>query len=325
MLGSVRSVVAGWFSDHFGVTESCVLLFTAIVICSGTIASVTKLAVIKHVIPDWAVSVPLSWAGSAGPSKVVFRFGLTLTALLSRLTAPVISDVYTSILLDVSGAHTMAVEICKQYLLWLISAMVFGLVFLAVVTLNDDASRQLRENASLRFDKRVADKVHFVAANTFFTSAFLLWLAMLNILYIAGCVRFLRAEVDCLALLVLAVLKCVFPCGAACFAIFFNRRRFLTLDLPLLQRNVILAGIGQSSALIAIRAFLGTICVDIFVLGTLMKSADAVGRDDNSAAAWLRVPVILAVSFLSLGAVVAFAFRSADPQQNLAARVHLLV
>lgn len=324
MLGSARSFVDGLLFDHFGAAESCVLLCSAVVICSGTIASVTKLAVIKHVIPDWAVCVPLSWAGSTGPSKVVFRFGLILTALLSRLTAPVISGVYTSVLINVSGAHTQPVESCQQALLWLISAMVFGLTFLAVVTLNEDASRQLWVNASLRFDRRVWDSVHFVASNIFFTSAFLLWLAILNILYIAGFVSFLRADGGCFVLLVLAVLKCCLPSGAALFAISFNRRRFLTPDLPLSQRNVISNGIYQSSALIGLRVFLGTICVDIFVLGSLMKNAGAVGGDDISAASFLRVPFILAASFLSLGVVVALGFRSADARPNLAATASLL-
>uniref|UniRef100_A0A7S1S7L2 Uncharacterized protein n=1 Tax=Alexandrium catenella TaxID=2925 RepID=A0A7S1S7L2_ALECA len=84
--------------------DAAILLPVAVAICFTTCAATLQIAVDKGTLPEWAVPVPMSWAGSAGPARVVFGVGLAASFSLAILSAPAVSRAYAGVLSDPAGA-----------------------------------------------------------------------------------------------------------------------------------------------------------------------------------------------------------------------------
>lgn len=134
----------------------------------------------------------------------------------------------------------------------------FGLCVLAVFTLNDNASRRLRIDGSLRFREDRLDKVHFAGSGIFFSSCFILWLTTLTVLFLSAFTNVFKGECFALGLF---VLKLTLPPGTSmCCMLTPIDPDF---DITDKQRDVVMGGRGQSSCIMAVIVMLGTFIVDI--------------------------------------------------------------
>jgi len=138
---------------------------------------VLVLAAVEGHVPKWALPLPLSFAASDGYSRLLFRVGLTIAAVMMTFSLPVTTAAYRHLmpLFPWPGI----VLVLPLHLSMYLTVICFFL--LALVPFDKKALEPLRRSGYLEVPRHAGNVVHQLAAGMFFISCFMTFLVVVAV------------------------------------------------------------------------------------------------------------------------------------------------
>jgi len=132
------------------------------------------LATVEGNVPKWALPLPLSFAASDGYSRLVFRVGLTISAVMMMLSLPVTIAAYRHLMSFVLWPGL--VHVLPLHLSMYLTVTCFFLQ--GLVPFDKEALEPLRRSGDLGVPRHAGNVVHSLAAGMFFISCFVTFLVV---------------------------------------------------------------------------------------------------------------------------------------------------